>query len=365
MFSRALVCLLLAGIAPACRRSEPASPELNTPAIALGRLGKESGSAQKTDSLYWNAAALPWLLKEQIWRVRDEDHRGDSPRMRAFAQAAQSPQLFRELDRELRFDAVWLLGDPSTYKPLLEHLLETKDFTLGWLDHTSLIFHRGTQNAWQPAQLDDKRAQFRGKRAQASFLAEAATKLLAIKNTDEAKRRLEHAEKLDGKSPAVHAVWASYHLVRGDFSAALSAAERALKLDSDFLPALSAKTQALYATRQFSPAWELSQKLLERAPDDPGMLFYHAKLAHEAHAYEAESAALRKLITLAEQAGASPSGYRVYLGQAYASAGDAENALDQLSLALLDTRLPREQRKFADQLFLQIKDRVGLPSREE
>jgi len=48
-------------------------------------------------------------------------------------------------------------------------------------------------------------------------------------------------------------------------------------------------------------------------------------------------------------------GYRVYLAQSYAAQGDADSAMDQVTLALLDTTLPREQRKFADELLTQIK----------
>jgi len=79
--------------------------------------------------------------------------------------------------------------------------------------------------------------------------------------------------------------------------------ERALAADSDFLPALATKTQLLYGMRRFSEAYEVSLKLIAKVPDDPNLLFYHAKIAHEAHAYKAEVAALEKLIAQADEVG--------------------------------------------------------------
>ena len=65
-------------------------------------------------------------------------------------QAVQNPKLFRQLDRQHRFDTLLLVGDPSQYRPLLEHLLEAKDWTLQYLDHTSLIYRRSAETPWKP-----------------------------------------------------------------------------------------------------------------------------------------------------------------------------------------------------------------------
>ena len=321
------------------RRAVSANAELMTPVLAVASL--EAGT------LFFNAPALAWLPAD----------RPERSRAAAFAQAAQDPRLFRKLDRELRFASVWLCGDPSQFKPLLEHLLETKDFGLSYLDHTSLVFRRGGAT-WETAKLEALRARFPVASEQAAFLAQAASRLLAIRQPEPARHCLEEAEKLDAAAPEVWSGWSSWRMARGEFPAAIEAADRALALDPDFLPALACKTQILYASKKFSDAYDLSERLLERAPDDPGTLFYHAKIAHEAHAYDAEIRTMKHLIELAARGGASVSGYRIYLGQAYAAKSDAENAMDQLSLALIDTELPREQRQFADELFNQIKERT-------
>lgn len=357
---RAVAMLLFGTVMTGCPRHESKNSLLITPAFAVQEL-KKAKAHGGVKSLYWNASGLPWVLSEQIADLSPEDRQGTSPRMRAFSQAAQDPQVFRRLDREARFDTVWLLGDPSGFKPLLEHLLETNDFKLLWLDHTSLIFRRSATGGSNADQLDSLRDQFATADEKAVFLAQSATKLLAMHEPERARRRLEEAEALDRRVAAVWSGWSTLELVRGDLTAALTAADRALSLDPNFLPAIACKTQVLFGMKRFSESWELSQRLLAQSPDDPGLLFYHAKLAHQAHAYDDEIRTLSRLIALAQPAGASVSGYRIYLGQAYAAKGEADPALDQLSLALLDTQLPREQRAFADQLFLQIKDRAGLP----
>jgi tetratricopeptide (TPR) repeat protein len=116
-------------------------------------------------------------------------------------------------------------------------------------------------------------------------LGQTAVKLIALRMLDPAKKLLDEAALLHSRSPDVCNGQALLHMARGEWAPALQAAERALKANPDFLPALASKTQILYASRKFSEAYELSKKLVEREPDEPGLLFYHAKIAHEAHAY--------------------------------------------------------------------------------
>ena len=74
----------------------PMSPALIEPRLALAVL---SGP-----SLYANAAGLAWREREKRALLPAPVHRARLP------QATQDPQLFRELDRELRFAEVWLVG---------------------------------------------------------------------------------------------------------------------------------------------------------------------------------------------------------------------------------------------------------------
>lgn len=344
--------ILLIGVAAsvaACRKSATSSPELSTPMLALQRLpgGK----------WYFNAAARPWLAAQRSDLIAQEQKDENSELSRAMVQAVQNPKLFRQLDRRERFDGLLFVGDPSQSRTLLEHLLESKDWTLTDLDHTSLVFRR-SGDAWKPENLAPLRAKFGGHDL-AVFLSQAATKMLAVRMTEPAKALLDDARSADSRAPEVAAAFAIYRMNRGEWAAAEAETERALKADPKNLSAIATKTQVLFATKRFSAAYDLSKQLIATAPDDPALLFYHAKLAHEAHAYGGEIEALNHLIELAEKARISASGYRVYLGQAYAGAGDAKPAIDAFNAALADPELPEEQRKFAQGLLDQVRQRSG------
>jgi tetratricopeptide (TPR) repeat protein len=171
---------------------------------------------------------------------------------------------------------------------------------------------------------------------------------------------LEKAAALDQKTPDLWSGWAAYHMQRGEYAEAFQDAERALAIDKKHLPALSTKTHLLYATKQFPEAYELSQKLLERVPDDPNLLFYHAKIAHEVHAYKAEIEALEKIIAQATAAGRPLSGYQMYLGQAYMAKGDAVRAVEVFTKVLQDPELPSDQADFARESIARIRKKTGI-----
>lgn len=325
----------------------PSNPELLSVATAAKEL--------HGPSVFFTQAARAVLAETHPNFIPEGTRDALSDTSRKMAQAVQDPALFRELNRTLRFPEIWLAGDPSTFKPLLEHLLDTKDFNVVYIDHSSIILRPDAPADWKPGDPGEAAARFTDPRDRAYFLSQAAVRLIAIHRPDAATRWLDLAEKNDATLPDVWVAKSTQRAAKGDWDEALRFADQALSLRKDFLPAIACKAQALYAVKRFSQAHDLSTILLDANPDDPALLFYHAKLSHEAKAYTSEIRALRRLIELAELAGANVSGYRVYLAQAYAGFGDADNAMDQVTLALLDTTLPREQRQFADELLTKIK----------
>jgi tetratricopeptide (TPR) repeat protein len=319
----------------------PQSPEITIPTAAVAAL-KGPKLFSSPNARPHVEKALPEFLPSGV----------DAQRL---AQACQDPRLFREIDRTVRFSEIWLLGETSNYKPLLEHLVESKDFGVTYVDHSSIILRRDAGDAWQPGDPAVESKRFTDTRERAYFLAQYASRLVALHRPDAATRWLKLAEETAPDVPDIWTARSTQRMAKGDWEEALKHADRALSIDENFIPGIACKAQCFYATKKFRPAYELSARLLKSSPDDAGLLFYHAKLAHEARAFEAEIDALQRLIALAEKAGANVSGYRVYLAQAYAAHGDADGAMDQVTLALLDTTLPREQRKFADELLTQIK----------
>jgi tetratricopeptide (TPR) repeat protein len=327
---------------------------LTTPRIAL------EGLAAK--SLYFNGPALPWLIAQRPELLTAEDRDPKSERAQSFAQAVLDPKLFRKLDRLHRFDVLLLIGDPSQYRPLLDHLVETKDFTLAYVDHTSLVFRRSPEAKWAPKDLAAVRQKLGplSDRETAEFLALTAAKLVAAGRDTEGKALIDEALKVTTQSADTWCALATYELNRGEWQAAQAAIDHALAADSKHLGALAVRTQILYASKRFSEAYDLSRQLIERLPLEPNVLFKHAQIAHEAHAYKAEIATLEQLIGLAEAGRRSTTAYRLYLAQAFAASSQPQPALDNFTRVLADPDLPADQRKFATESVERIKSRTGL-----
>jgi len=277
---------------------------------------------------------------------------------RVFAQAVQMPSVFRALDHQRQFDALLLSGDSTTYQPLLHHLAGSKDFVLTWLDNAVLIFRRFGARPWVESDLTAAAAQFEGEN-RARFLAGAATRLIAIGQLQIAGRALDEAQPLGRNLPEVWTALALYDGEIAHWSDALDSVNRALALQDDFTPAMTTKAQILFGARRFDEALAISDQVVEEHPDDPSMLFLHATISHEAHAYEREIAALKHLIELAEAQGQSTTGYRIYLGQAYADSGDAMPSLIEFKKVVQSPDASPEQRKFAQDCIDKIGQRTG------
>jgi lipopolysaccharide biosynthesis regulator YciM len=103
----------------------------------------------------------------------------------------------------------------------------------------------------------------------------------------------------------------------------------------------------------------MSDKVVEQHPDDASILFFHATLAHQAHSYDREIAALKHLIDMAETQGQSTTGYRIYLGQAYAESGEAMPSLIQFQKAVESPDISPEQKEFAEDCIGKIRQKTG------
>ena len=280
---------------------------------------------------------------------------------RAFAQAVQAPAVFRSLDHQKQFDAVLLSGDPTTYKPLLHHLADSRDFVLAWLDNSDLLFRRAGARGWTEPDLDAAAAQFQGEN-RSRFMAGAATRLIAIGQLGIARRALDDAGPHGQDLPQY---WTALALYDGEITQwvdALQALGHALKLQPDYTPALTTKAEILFGARQFDDALAISEQVIGQHPDDPSMLFFHATIAHHAHAYDQEIAALKHLVEMAGAQGESTTGYRIYLGQAYAESGDAMRSLVQFQQAIESPDISPQQRDFAQDCIGKIRQKTAPPS---
>lgn len=336
----ALVCLLLLS---ACRAERDLLA--TTPQLALERLQKLEAKA-----VFFNGGAVAGIFAAWPSWLTEEDRTIRSPRVRGMAQAALSPKLFRQLDRQEHFDAILLCGDPIQYKPLHEHLLQSGDWALDWVDPFSVVYVRGSSVSFSEEKISEVLARWDSAPDQRKAYAFACVseKLVAAHRKEAGAKILEKAHQV---SEGVAEVWVAeghFRLARGEMEKAVAAADRALRLDKRDRGAKSVKAQGLYFSRRFEDAYLLSKELLDDAPEDPVMLFNHAKISHEVGAIEEEISILRKLIRIAVKEGRSASWFRVYLGQALGMTGKGKEAIQEFDLALADPDLPEDQRQTAE-----------------
>ena len=341
----------------------PPDPRVVTPVIAISQLDAKS--------LFFSNEARPWLVKLRPEILHADDSNPDSSRTRAMQQANVNPKLFRQLDRQVRFDTVLLLGDPSGYQRLLDHLIEPepskRDFQLVYLDHWAYVFKRGGAKAWSESDGAAVRAKMDGLGSsdRAAFLSKTAAKMLAIREYGAARTWLEEALSLDGDSLDALAGMANYQISLGKWKEAETFADRALEKNANFVPALSARFLVQRATKHFLDAFRTSKRLNSLIPEDPVRLWQHAEIAREARLRSEQVVALERLIALAEEEERPTGTYEFYLGDAhiYLSTEDATHvpkAALHLRKALADPSLSPEHRKFAEERMATIRERTGL-----
>lgn len=278
-------------------------------------------------------------------------------RVSMYAQAARDPQYWRQLDRRFRFEGVLLLGDPAGYRPLINHLRNSADWVLTYLDHIGIVYRRAPAEPWDPGSLEKLAQRFAAPKEKTVFYVQTAGRLLAVGNVLLAQKQLQAAQALEPNSAELWAQFANLYIHMSKWKEGLESAERALKERPDYGPALSIKAQLLLAAKQPGKAFEVSTRLIQVQPKDPTALFLHARLAHAANAYGSEIEALEQLVALAEKEKQSSTGYRLYLGQAYAARGQAQPAMDEFQKVLGAGDANEEQRQFASQLLEQIRSR--------
>ena len=347
----AAVCALLApGIfLAACREPRTLlSPDITTPALAAGTLDPQS--------LYFTISARDYLLKKKPEWISSRDSASDR---RDFMRAEADPAAWRLLDHKYHFDALLLCGDPGEYRRLLQYLLQAKDWTLTYLDHTSLIFKRSPAKPWTVEDFNALQQKFANypKADRAMYLMETGAKLLAVGQYGMAKQQLDASLALDSKSAETWAQLAYYELVNTHYDKAMDDVGRALSLEKDNGHALALKAQIYYATRRFNDALLVSQELVKATPDDQNVLFFHAKIAHEAHAYDQEILTLKHLLEIVEKEHQPTAGFHIYLAQAYARKDEISAALEEFQNALNAGDLSDEQIKYINESMTTLKSR--------
>jgi Flp pilus assembly protein TadD len=336
----AMITATAALCAAGCGHRQALNPNIATPAMAVEALGP-------VQSVYYTLPARDFLQAKRPELVSTHDSDVDK---KDFIRAQQDPALWRQLDHKYHFDAVILCGSPVDFHNLLEHLVTSKDWTMTYLDHTSLIYKRVPAKGWT---LDDFHTLQQGLANytgpdRAAFLTGLAEKLLAIGQPNLAKQELDQAMKVDEKSPETWTQMGLYDSQTGRTTEALQAIDKALELAPDDRHILATKAQILYSAKRFQDALAISGQLVKDAPDDTDILFFHAKIAHEAGEYKLEIPTMKHMIDLLAAKNIPTASFRIYLAQAYARNGQADSALEQFQQALSEGGLSDDQKSFID-----------------
>ena len=339
------------------------SPELSTPVLVMERISPENQSKP----LYFNFAAVPWL--KEHWQKWGGAFGSPLPLIEEtalqFEAAAASPEAWRILDRKWRFGAVLLAGDPASFRPLLEHLRQSPDWTLTQLGPYSLLFERSPAQAWKTTDIEPVLAAFQthSPEEQRTARIQIAHRLVFLEEMDAARKLLEEVLKVNAKSAPAWAELASLDGMLGQWTKALQQSKKALACDPANRLARYVIINADYALGRFDDALNVSRGLYGVASGEPDILFLHARVTHAAHAYQEEVEVLQRIIGLLQGRSQPVGVWQVFLGQAFASTGAGELAAEQFRLALQDETLKEGDRAFAEKALERIEASVDVFSK--
>jgi tetratricopeptide (TPR) repeat protein len=302
------------------------------------------------------AASLEVANRHPNWFPSSELFGGKSA-LRMYALAAQNVALFRQMHRQIGFDAVWISGDLGTSGPLFDGLVTDSEWVPLYVDHQGVVFRRGVTAKDLPLEVGPGSQRGLSRNGTARVKAAVAANLSALRRDSEARQMIREAREASPGEVDVRVAEARLELDGGRWEAALVAASDALSTRRNYVPALAVKARALYALGRFADAFGCSRKLVERAGGDPLVLFNHAKIAHELRVFGEEIETLKTLIDVVERDGGWTSGYRIYLGQAYAAIGEGDLAFGELNAVSGDSGLSADQKAFVQEALEKLKSR--------
>jgi tetratricopeptide (TPR) repeat protein len=269
---------------------------------------------------------------------------------------AREPSLWRAKDREVRYRAVWLLGDKSGYAPLARHLGESPDWRLAAVDAAGALFvrePRAAEFATEPAR--QMAREMWGGANRSGFLSACALSCLAANAIPEAAELANAAVRDSDRSAPAAATRARVLVSAADIRQALADSERATAIDPSLAFAWEVRAETLLHTGRTDDAYAAAVRAADLAPGDAGTLWLAARSANAARAFQSEAEILEKLVALTRGRGGDPGFYLLYLGQAYAKQGLVRPALRAFELAAAAPGLSPQQRKELDEEIARVR----------
>ena len=252
-----------------------------------------------------------------------------------------NPKAWREALRKSKWKAVLLTGPATNFRPLLDHLVTSPDWTLAEINNHGYLFLRGSE---APAAALEVKSFRRGNdRETAIYLGQVAMYYDAIHRNTEARECIEQALKLAPGNALVLSYAATYMAAHKRWQDAMDYAQKALQADPKFLQAKVVKAMALLELGQAGKARREVEDVLNEAPSDFYTLFIFARICRAENDFTHEAEALEHIVELCKKTGLPAGNYQLYLGQAYARLGMAKPALLNYRAALESGLLDQKQ----------------------
>jgi tetratricopeptide (TPR) repeat protein len=309
--------LLIALLLASCHRARHPSPDQEHGETHLGAFlaGMTSGSK----AIFLPPGCLPLLSGKTQARLPSPDQS---------AEACSFPAAFHALNREYRFDRVFLLPGPFC-APLRDRLLDSPIWVLSEVSSEGYLFTPPGSLPWKAPDAAGAVRLDPDPPGRSLRLIGTAENLIAINRTGEAAALLDLAACSKAHEARRLRALSSLEASCGHWNKALSLCRESLALDRSDRAANLILIRALSECGHHGEALSLAGEINSTKPDAE-TLFLLARVANAAGDRTGEISALRKLVALARKERQPSGACLLYLGQALARDGQRGEALRAL-----------------------------------
>lgn len=330
----------------ACQpRKSPPAPDQERVTASLGRAIEKVVSGSK--AVFLPPGCLALLPKTTSARIPSADE---------IAKALTIPSSFHTLNREYRFDLVFLLPGPLC-APLRDHLLESPVWVLSQVSPEGYLFRVAGGTPWHAPDAAEAERLIPDPDARSLWMIASAENLLAIGHTEEASCLLDLASCSKRHEADRLAALASLEASCGHWNKAVDLAGQSLRSDRRNRTSTMIVIRALAETGHRDEALEKARSFVHASPDAES-LFLLARAANAAGDHAEEISALRRLVATAKKEKQPAGASLLYLGQALARDGQRGEALRILEEAENAPELTGEQK----QLIRELRDHLAPSS---
>lgn len=267
--------------------------------------------------------------------------------------ALRNPSSFHTLNREYRFDRVFLPPGPLC-APLRDHLLESPVWVLSQVSPEGYLFRVTGSTPWHAPDAAEAERLMPDPDTRSLWLISTAVNLLAIGHDDETASLLGLASCSKRHEADRLAALASLEASCGHWNKAVDLAGQSLRSDRRNRTSTMILVRALSETGHRDEALEKARAFVRASPDAES-LFLLARAANAAGDHAEEISALHHLVATAKKENQAAGASLLYLGQALARDGQRGEALRILEEAQSAPELTAEQK----QLIRELRDHLS------